>query len=203
MNLPSRTDTQSEHDPDSFTAGLRALADRSRAICEASACTLERAAELRKAAASIRARSLACRCATLRATVPRAPTCGAIARRQLEAYLEGCPDELVLDGKRVASELINNAYRHGEGTIELMVKRYERYVRIEVGDEGPTGAVRVRPGEGRRGLEIVEALSLRWGAYAGSTHVWAKLPIDPEGGRRDISSGDETHGSPSRPEAGN
>ena len=141
--------------------------------------------------------------ATLHVTIPRVPTCGAIARRQLEAYLDGCPDELLFDARSVASELINNAYRHGEGTIELMVKRYARCVRIEVGDEGPTGAVRVKRGEGRRGLEIVEALSLRWGAYAGSTHVWAELPIDPAGRRPDSSRGDDTPHGPSRPEAGN
>jgi hypothetical protein len=98
-----------------------------------------------------------------------------------------------------ASELINNAYRHDEGTIELIVKRYERYVRIEVGDEGPAGAARVRRCEGRRGLEIVEALSLRWGAYAGSTHVRAELRIGPEGDRPDSSRGDETpHDPPDR-----
>lgn len=203
MTEQGSTDKQSEHDPHDLTASLRALADRSRAIREACANTLERAAELQKAAVRIRAHSLACRGATLHVTIPRAPACGAIARRQLEAYLDGCPDELLFDARSVASELINNAYRHGEGTIELMVKRDERYVRIEVGDEGPTGAVRVRRSKGRRGLEIVEALALRWGAYAGSTHVWAELPIDPEGGRPDASRGDEAPHGPSRPEAGN
>ena len=203
MTDQGQTDKQSEHDSHHLTASLQALADRSRAIREASTSTLERAAELQKAAAGVRARSLGRRGATLHVTVPRVPACGAIARRQLEAYLDGCPDELVSDARSVASELINNAYRHGEGTIELMAKRYERYVRIEVGDEGPTGAVRVKRGKGRRGLEIAQALSLRWGAYAGSTHVWAELPIDPEGGRPVCSSGDETPHGPSRPEVGN
>jgi hypothetical protein len=199
MTDQGRTDTQSEHYPDHLTPSLRALADRSRALREACASTLERAAELQNAAVRIRARSLACRGATLRVTMPRVPTCGAIARRQLEAYLDGCPDELVFDARSVASELINNAYRHGEGTIELMVKRYKRYVRIEVGDEGPMGAVRVKRG----GPQIVEALALRWGAYAGSTHVWAELPIDPERGGPDSPSGAEAPHGPPRPEAGN
>jgi hypothetical protein len=193
------TDKPPEHDPHQLTASLRALAGRSRAIREACTSTLERAAELQKAAARIRAHSLGRRGATLHVTIPRVPACGAIARRQLEAYLDSCPQGLVSDARSVATELINNAYRHGEGTIELTVKRYERYVRIEVGDEGPTGAVRVKRGKGRRGLEIVEALSLRWGAFAGSTHVWAEPLIDPEAGRPRSSSGDEATIGPFRP----
>jgi anti-sigma regulatory factor (Ser/Thr protein kinase) len=47
-------------------------------------------------------------------------------------------DEPLFDARSVASELINNAYRHGEGMIEPIVKRFKRYMRIEVGDEGPT-----------------------------------------------------------------
>ena len=83
-------------------------------------------------------------------TVPRVPNCGAIARRRLEAYLDGYPDKIVSDAKTVTSELINNAYRHGEGVIALTVKREKRYVRIEVGDESPTAAVRVKRARGRR-----------------------------------------------------
>jgi hypothetical protein len=60
-------------------------------------------------------------------------------------------DEPLSDARSVASELINNAYRHGEGMIEPIVKRFKRYMRIEVGDEGPTGAVRGKRGKGRRG----------------------------------------------------
>ncbi|HUA03643.1 MAG TPA: ATP-binding protein [Solirubrobacteraceae bacterium] len=153
--------------------------DRSRALGEASSSALERAAELKAAAARIRAGSRGHRGAALRVAVPRAPTAGAIARRHLEAYLDGCPDAVIYDAKIAASELINNAYRHGEGAIELIVERHTGFIRIEVGDEGSTGADRVRRAKGRRGLEIVEALSLRWGAYAGSTHVWAELTMSP------------------------
>jgi anti-sigma regulatory factor (Ser/Thr protein kinase) len=113
----------------------------------------------------------------LRVAIPRDATCGAVARRQLEGYLDGFPGEVVSDAKSVASELVNNAYRHGEGAIQLAIQRHEHRVRIEVGDEGPTGAARVQRGKGRRGLEIVEGLSAQWGAYAGSTHVWAELDL--------------------------
>lgn len=168
---------QAEDDRHRLKARVGALAKRSQDVREACARTIERAGELHRAAVRVRARSFAQRGAALRVAVPRDTICGAVARRQLEAYLSAWPAEAVFDAKTVASELVNNAYRHGEGAIQLTVRRHERYVRIEVGDEGPTGAARVQRGKGRRGLEIVDGLSARWGAYAGSTHVWAELDL--------------------------
>jgi hypothetical protein len=163
-----------------LTTRLQALAERALEVRDSCASTLQRAAELHGAAAATRAQSRALRSEVLRATLPREVSCSAKARRLIEEYLRGHPDELVSGAKSVASELVNNAYRHGEGAIELKVEARARYIHIEVGDEGPEGAVRVKCSKGRHGLEIVDGLSLAWGAYAGSTHVWADLPIDPE-----------------------
>lgn len=177
LPVTDRMGKQVEHDRHSLRARIGALADRSQDLREACTRTFDRALELQSAAAGIRARSLAQRGAALRVAIPRDTTCGAVARRQLEAYLSAWPGGVVFDAKTVASELVNNAYRHGEGTIQLTVRRHDRYVRIDVGDEGPSGAARVQRGKGRRGLEIVDGLSARWGADAGSTHVWAELDL--------------------------
>jgi len=180
-----RMQEQHEDDRHLLRARLEVLAAKPVALRETLIRTAERAAVLQNEAARIRAHSRVLRGVVLRVTLDRDPASGRFARGLLEEYLDGCPVEVVCDAKMVASELINNAYRHGEGEIELKVERDARCVRIDVADEGPTGAVRVQRARGRRGLEIVDALSLRWGAYAGSTHVWAELPIAPE--RTDLS----------------
>jgi anti-sigma regulatory factor (Ser/Thr protein kinase) len=147
----------------------------------------EHAAELCSAAIRIVADSRALRGRMLRVSLPRDPTCGSIARRSLEDFLRGYPDDLVTDAKTVASELINNAYRHGQGAIELKVERDPRYVRVDVADQGPIGSARVWRSRGRYGLGLVDALSMRWGAYAGSTHVWAELTTDQDEPARAIA----------------
>jgi two-component sensor histidine kinase len=79
--------------------------------------------------------------------------------------------------KLVVSELVSNAFLHGKGGIELRLSSRRGRVRIEVIDEGEGAAVRAsRQGE-YHGVDIVDALALTWGARAGSTHVWAELPL--------------------------
>jgi hypothetical protein len=170
-------------DAQQLDARLAGLEEQEAALRNACAGASERALELTRAATRIRAEARALRGAVLRVRLPRDPSSGASARRLLEEYLAGHGDEVVADAKTVTTELINNAYRHGEGAIELLVRQHRTCIRIEVTDEGSTGAVRVTRGKGRRGLQIVDALSLRCGVYAGSTHVWAELPIAPQGRR--------------------
>lgn len=54
-------------------------------------------------------------------------------------------------------------------------------VRIEVMDEGKDATIRTGVHDVPHGLDIVEAVSLAWGAYAGSTHVWAELLVSTPG----------------------
>jgi serine/threonine-protein kinase RsbW len=83
----------------------------------------------------------------------------------------------------VVSELVTNAFLHGRGNIELRlrVQRPQRLV-VEVVDEGRDAALEVREhdpqADGGWGLQIVDELALRWGAFEGTTHVWAELPLD-------------------------
>lgn len=158
---------------------LRAEFDAFRAasaeVCGASVQVGQTAARVCERAARISADSKRLRGELFRVRLPRDETCGAVARRLIEEHLDGHPAEIDA-AKTVVSELTNNAFAHGDGTIHLWVSRRSGRVRVEVRDGG-TGAV-VRPVTDDRlhGLDIVDALSLSWGAREGSTHVWAELP---------------------------
>jgi anti-sigma regulatory factor (Ser/Thr protein kinase) len=82
---------------------------------------------------------------------------------------------LMNDAKLIASELVNNAYMHGAGTIGLEVEISSERLRITVSDEGEDADLRVEAGHG---LQIVQDLSLVWGSADGdATRVWAELPL--------------------------
>ena len=121
--------------------------------------------------------------APLRLELPRSPTAAAIARERLRKYAAGHLSAYALSNSLLAvTELVTNALRHGEGSIVLSLALERDHLRAEVIDEG-TGnapAVRATPGDatGGFGLRIVDELSLRWGAFEGTTHVWAELPRD-------------------------
>lgn len=117
---------------------------------------------------------------TVESSLPRSVDAAAIARRHLERRFAGAVSAHTLeDAKVVATELIANAVEHGEGEVTFRGALDAGRLRLEVVDEGGGGA-RAIPEEpedepGAWGLRIVEALSLRWGAFEGSTHVWAEL----------------------------
>jgi signal transduction histidine kinase len=82
--------------------------------------------------------------------------------------------------QRVAAQASRVAYDHGEGAIELRAALRDQRLLIEVVDEGEGAAIEVREAarDGRgRGLRIVDGLAESWGAYEGTTHVWAELPL--------------------------
>lgn len=116
--------------------------------------------------------------------LPRAPICATLARRLAERQYGQLVERRVLDDlKLVVSELVDNAYVHGKGRIRLKLGRHAESIRIEVMDEGHDAAVGIRALGGRsggHGLRLVDHLCPRWGAFAGSTHVWAELPLAPD-----------------------
>jgi anti-sigma regulatory factor (Ser/Thr protein kinase) len=113
--------------------------------------------------------------------LPRAPDCGTVARRMVGKYLGPLvTTQTLADAKLVASELANNAYVHGTGRIELRLRIQGDRARIEMVDDGQQAAIVIREHAdliGGRGLRIIDQLSIAWGAYEGTTHVWADLPL--------------------------
>jgi anti-sigma regulatory factor (Ser/Thr protein kinase) len=119
----------------------------------------------------------------LRIPLPRRRDAARSARTALEEWLGGRLGGDELDrAKLVTTELVANAYDHGEGAIELRAALRDQRLLIEVVDEGEGAAIEVRQAgrDGRgRGLRIVDGLAERWGAHEGTTHVWAELPLGP------------------------
>jgi DNA-binding NarL/FixJ family response regulator len=105
------------------------------------------------------------------------------ARSFVEEQLRGLiSPNAVGNAKIVVSELITNALRHGEGRPRLRISRASGRLRLEVIDDGTGQAPEIREEGGRAsggfGLRVVEQLSVRWGAFEGTTHVWAELDTD-------------------------
>jgi anti-sigma regulatory factor (Ser/Thr protein kinase) len=110
------------------------------------------------------------------------PSAVRFAREQLTRVL----DEWDLTGEAVeptllvVTELLSNAIDHARAPIQLAVSRTGESVRVELRDS-VTEPPRLQPhdpwAKRGRGLQVVEALSLRWGwtdEPAGKT-VWADV----------------------------
>jgi anti-sigma regulatory factor (Ser/Thr protein kinase) len=110
-------------------------------------------------------------------TAPRA------ARAKLADFDHGLPSERLCDAELLLSELVSNAVKYGgEGDISVTFERADDRFRTEVVDQGDGFLATLRDaGEGQRnggwGLPLVQRLSDRWGAYAGSTRVWFEFAL--------------------------
>ena len=105
---------------------------------------------------------------TLSLQMDRNQSTVADARAQVRAYLcaRGTPQALVDDTVLVASELVTNAMLYGAAPIDVRVRVEGDDVLVEVRDEAdlPPRATRAQQeDEHGRGLQIVAALSARWG----------------------------------------
>ncbi len=126
--------------------------------------------------------------------VPYAPASAALVRHRMSAELGDLVTVDVLDAAvLVVSELVGNAVRHGQalpgGGLLASWELVDGDLRVQVVDGGPGPEVRAAGGprpllapleaETGRGLELVEALALRWGSLpwhpGPGTAVWADL----------------------------
>jgi anti-sigma regulatory factor (Ser/Thr protein kinase) len=108
--------------------------------------------------------------------LPRDPTAAGRARRLLEELSAGALDAGELGrATLLASELVNNALLHGQGTITFRAGLDEDRLLVEVMDEGSGFECVMREHDfealGGWGLRIVEAEASRWGVHEGTTHV--------------------------------
>jgi len=110
----------------------------------------------------------------------------AAVRRWAGAALDDLPDDVLEDVLLVLTELVSNAFDHGEHPRRVRLRRraVPCSVRVEVYDGAfsPPVVGRSRLGEHRgRGLVIVDRLSTAWGVLdhqAGKT-VWADIDGTP------------------------
>ena len=113
---------------------------------------------------------------------PSVAPSAASARRFVAAALRrwGCPDDFIELVLLLTSELVTNAYRHAGTETRVSVRLDDDCTRVEVRDVG-RGEPELRPLDtdrvDGRGLQIVDALSDRWGYHsnAGGTAVWFEL----------------------------
>lgn len=103
--------------------------------------------------------------------LPRSPKSPGLARRQLQAFLDGLEaGERYADaGQLVLSELVSNALAYGTPRDRLVLIRFEvdsAWLRIEVHDASSAAPVRRSADsddECGRGLELVNSLAHKWG----------------------------------------
>jgi signal transduction histidine kinase len=110
----------------------------------------------------------------------REPHAPATARARTASFLSGLPQAVRTDVTLALTELVSNAVRHGRGRAWVEIHRYDDRIRIEVVDDGDAApAVRKEPpsADGGWGLRMVDAVSTRWGAFAGTTHVWCEIGL--------------------------
>ncbi|MFG1806358.1 ATP-binding protein [Streptomyces sp. NPDC049040] len=121
--------------------------------------------------------------------LPHRPEAGREARRSAEAVLARweVPEEAAADVVLVISELVTNALNHALPAVCLHMSRLPcGTVRVEVTDGGPCGSPLQRdPGDGGRGLALVQALASAHGRHVGpaGTLAWAEfsVPVPPGG----------------------
>jgi anti-sigma regulatory factor (Ser/Thr protein kinase) len=112
--------------------------------------------------------------------LPRRAGSAGIARLIVTAHGSSLSSEGLKNANVMVSELVSNAFRHGEGAIELTVESGPEGVWAQVSDEGTTAVIATpdpRPDRGGWGLYFVERLSDAWGVEAGEARVWFRVAL--------------------------
>jgi anti-sigma regulatory factor (Ser/Thr protein kinase) len=115
----------------------------------------------------------------------------AAARAAVCAWMAGHVSETMLaDAQLLVVELVANSVRHGNAPPDAVVRVRAQIgadvVLLEVEDRGTAGSVARRAPDlehgGGFGLQVVEALSRRWGVNRDAgTRVWAELAFPAAG----------------------
>ena len=109
--------------------------------------------------------------------LPRRAGSAGIARLIVTAHGSSLDNEQLKNANVLVSELVSNAFRHGEGRIELTVESGPDGVFASVHDEG-AGTIESpdpRPARGGWGLYFVERLADSWGVADDDSRVWFRV----------------------------
>lgn len=117
--------------------------------------------------------------------LPEGPVAAGEAREHVRRQLDTWHlDDLVMTTELIASELVGNGIRHARGPLGLRLQR-GRVLTCEVSDHSLT-TPRVRRAldtdEGGRGLQLVAALSQRWGTRytVDGKCIWTEQALPPD-----------------------
>jgi anti-sigma regulatory factor (Ser/Thr protein kinase) len=113
--------------------------------------------------------------------LPREAGSAGIARLIVTAHGSSLAGDQLKNANVIVSELVSNAFRHGEGRIELTVESDADGVWASVTDEG-TGTIaspQPRPDRGGWGLHFVERLADQWGVADDDSRVWFRVGVNP------------------------
>jgi anti-sigma regulatory factor (Ser/Thr protein kinase) len=111
--------------------------------------------------------------------LPRTSESPGIARLIVTAHGSSLSSDRLKSANVIVSELVSNAYRHGEGRIELTVESGPDGVRAEIRDEG-VGTIATpepRPARGGWGLTFVDRLADAWGVDENDSRVWFRVGL--------------------------
>ncbi len=115
--------------------------------------------------------------------LPDAPGAVRRARQRVAALLHGTSSPATVEtAELLTSELVANAVAHGGPPLRLQVVVDDAVIRVEVHDGDPSSMPHRRDpapwDSDGRGLAIVDALAMRWGARADADGkvVWFELP---------------------------
>src|ERR1700743_256220 len=100
--------------------------------------------------------------------LPRIPGSAGIARMVVTAHAQALSAAQLKDARLLVTELVTNAFEHGEGQICLTVDSDAEGLRAQVVDEGSMTATR----SGGYGLRFLEKLADTWGLEQSASRVW-------------------------------
>lgn len=123
----------------------------------------------------------------IRRRLPSAPSSAPVARHFVVDILRSwdLADAVVDDAALLVTELVSNATRHSDESIELRLSRSGSVLRFAVYDESHRLPIQVSADpllSSGRGLKLVDALSAAWGVGAEDPGkvVWLELDLDPD-----------------------
>ena len=112
--------------------------------------------------------------------LPRRAGSAGLARLIVTAHGSALGSEQLKNANVMVSELVSNAFRHGEGQICLTVESGPDGVWAQVSDEGCSPAIATpdpRPERGGWGLQFVDQLADSWGVETDEARVWFRVGV--------------------------